>query len=363
VTQSPHLVSQVDTEITDFLASREPILADIGGELDVFTNFSRYLLSGGKRFRARFCIAGWQATSESAPSIEAEAVVELSAALEVFHAAALVHDDIIDNSDTRRGMPATHIRFASLHRQLGFAGQADAFGSASAILLGDLLLGWSDELVDSALDRLPSRPDARATRAEFTRMRTEVTVGQYLDILEENAWPTVPESDTIRRAERVMTFKSAKYSVEAPLALGALLGGASPEQVESLRRFGLPLGLAFQLRDDLLGVFGDPALTGKPSGDDLREGKRTVLIAAARLAMSDAERALFDDSLGRADLDESQIADLQRQIEHSGAVESVEASISRHTNQALDALRAAPLHTETVEELEVLARRLTERSS
>ncbi|SMQ67426.1 polyprenyl synthetase family protein [Agreia sp. VKM Ac-1783] len=363
MTQSTHLVSQVDTEIAEFLASREPILVAVADELSFFTDFSRDLLSGGKRFRARFCIAGWQATSTLAQAEEETAVITLAAALEVFHSAALVHDDIIDNSDTRRGMPAAHIRFAALHRDQKFVGSADTFGRASAILHGDLLLGWSDELVDVALDLLTDRGRARSTRAEFNRMRTEVTVGQYLDILEENAWPTVPDTETIRRAERVMTFKSAKYSVEAPLALGALIGGASAAQLQSLRRFGLPLGLAFQLRDDVLGVFGDAAVTGKPAGDDLREGKRTVLVALARQTMGEPQREAFDDALGRPDLDDTTIADLQQQIEFSGALESAERSIASYTTQALDALRAADLEREAVAELEHLARLLTERSS
>ena len=361
--QSTHLVSRVDTEIAEFLASREPILAAVADELSAFTDFSRDLLSGGKRFRARFCIAGWQATSDGTDSAQERAVITLAAALEVFHAAALVHDDIIDNSDTRRGMPAAHVRFAALHRDQQFVGSADTFGRASAILHGDLLLGWSDELVDAALDLLVDRDDARSTRAEFNRMRTEVTVGQYLDILEENAWPTVPESDTIRRAERVMTFKSAKYSVEAPLALGALIGGGSATHVSALRAFGLPLGLAFQLRDDVLGVFGDAAITGKPAGDDVREGKRTVLVALARQGMIASQREAFDDALGRPELDDAAIADLQRQIELTGALESAERSISAYTAEALKALQAAHLDAHATEELEELARLLTERSS
>jgi geranylgeranyl diphosphate synthase type I len=361
VTQSPSLVQLVDTEIGDFLASREPILAAIGGELTAFADFSRYLLSGGKRFRARFCLAGWSATSATSPSTEFTALVRLSAALEVFHAAALVHDDIIDRSDTRRGMPATHIRFESLHRDGGFAGSARDFGSASAILLGDLLLGWSDELVDSALDGLESRSAARDTRGEFNRMRTEVTLGQYLDILEENAWPTVRDADTLGRAERVMTFKSAKYSVESPLAMGALLAGSTPSQLLALRGFGLPLGLAFQLRDDVLGVFGDATVTGKPSGDDLREGKRTVLVALARRGMDPSDRDRFDLDLGRQDLEARDIARLQRQIEGSGALELAERAIERYTAEALVALHSEPLDPTAVAELEELARLLTER--
>nr|BFF14187.1 hypothetical protein GCM10025699_54900 [Microbacterium flavescens] len=139
-----------------------------------------------------------------------------STGLEFFHAAALVHDDIMDNSDTRRGLPAAHRRFERLHREGSWLGEPGSFGTSGALLMGDLLLAWSDELVSSAFDDLPSRDAARAARAEFNRMRTEVTVGQYLDILEESAWRTVPDIDLLPRAQRVIVYKSAKYSVEAP---------------------------------------------------------------------------------------------------------------------------------------------------
>ena len=188
----------------------------------------------------------------------------------------------MDNSDTRRGAPSAHRRFETTHGERGWSGDATAFGDSSALLLGDLLLGWSDELFDAGTGMLASREHGLAGRAEFNRMRTEVTAGQYLDILEEASWPTHPETEALSRAHRVIVYKSAKYSVEAPLAIGAALGGATPAQLAALREFGLPLGVAYQLRDDLLGVFGDPEVTGKPAGDDLREGKRTVLIAIAR---------------------------------------------------------------------------------
>jgi geranylgeranyl diphosphate synthase type I len=369
--ESTHLVSQVDTEIGEFLASRIPILAAMGTELALFADYSRYLLSGGKRFRAQFCYWGVRATAERSAADDGQAavaLVRLCTALELFHAAALVHDDIIDNSDTRRGMPASHVRFETLHAESGWTGDAAAFGRASGILLGDLLLGWSDELVDSAIGALREgdldRADAaRAVRAEFNRMRTEVTLGQYLDILEENAWPSVPEADALSRAERVIVHKSARYSVEAPLVLGALLNGGSSEQVSALASFGLPLGIGFQLRDDVLGVFGDSAVTGKPSGDDLREGKRTVLVALTRARIEGEERRSFDALLGSPALDEGGIAALQRTIRDAGALERVEELIASRRAEALAALETAPLAPDAKPELAELAKVLTQRQS
>ncbi|RFA09143.1 geranylgeranyl pyrophosphate synthase [Subtercola boreus] len=376
MTESTRLTKFVDTNIVDFLTDRDPILVSIANELAPFGQFSRNLLSGGKRFRAQFCYWGWRSVLEpdirsaehatgygSGPGeTEFRALVGLCTALEFFHAAALVHDDIIDNSDTRRGMPAAHRRFEELHTSAGFSGNAASYGRASAILMGDLLLAWSDELVGDALDAL--EPAARtATRREFNSMRVEVTLGQYLDVLEESAWPVVPEAELLPRAERVIVYKSAKYSVEAPLVLGARLHGASEAQVTALRAFGLPLGIAFQLRDDLLGVFGDSARTGKPSGDDLREGKRTVLVALARQTLSSGSRRIFDEMLGDPDLTAEQIATLQATITDSGAADRVESLIARHVDDALTALAAAPLAEPARIELAGLARKITERDA
>jgi geranylgeranyl diphosphate synthase type I len=194
-------------------------------------------------------------------------------------------------------------------------------------------------------------------------MRTEVTVGQYLDILEESSWATAAESDLLSRAHRVIVYKSAKYSVEAPLSIGAALGGASLPQRAALRDYGLPIGVAYQLRDDMLGVFGDPSVTGKPAGDDLREGKRTVLIALARASMSSSSRRIFDELLGDRELEPSQVAMLQQSIHESGAIERVEAIIDRNVGQAIDAIRDAPLSVSAREQLIQLADTVIKRAS
>jgi geranylgeranyl diphosphate synthase type I len=373
VPESKRLVDLVQNEIDVFLDEREPLLASIGSDLAPFIDFSRDLLRGGKRFRALFCYWGWQSVSGHTTSFDAmpdrdapsdlDAIVQAASALEFFHAAALVHDDIMDNSDTRRGMPSAHKRFEAVHADGRWTGSARGFGQSAALLLGDLLLSWSDELFDSGLQAL-SAPAARAAaRREFNLMRTEVTVGQYLDILEERSWRNYPEPELLTRAHRVIVYKSAKYSIEAPLTIGAALAGGSLEQVSALREFGLPLGIAYQLRDDLLGVFGDPETTGKPSGDDLREGKRTVLIALARTKLPSNSSSLLDELLGDPELSAQQVAMLQASIRDSGAVEHVERIIDHNVTLAIAAIEDAPLSGASKQQLVRLADTVIKRSA
>ena len=367
--ESPRLVQLVDSRIVEFLVSRDSIVSRIAPELSPFALYSRDLLSGGKRFRAQFCYWGWRAispaVSDTAVPAESEldALVDLCAGLELFHAAALVHDDIIDNSDTRRGRPSVHRRFETLHAEQNWRGPGRSFGEGSAILLGDLLLAWSDELISRAVLGAPSLETLVAAREAVDVMRTEVTLGQYLDLLEERAWATVDPQQSLERAERVIVYKSAKYSVEAPLVIGASLRGASVEQLDSLRRFGLPLGIAFQLRDDLLGVFGDAERTGKPSGDDLREGKRTVLVSLTRARLDPSARRLFDELLGDPELDDSQIRMLQQTMRETGAVAEVETMIGERVRTALGELQRAPIGETARVELASLARVITQRES
>jgi geranylgeranyl diphosphate synthase, type I len=370
VAHASRLVDLVQSRIEEFLEERTSILRSIGADLEPLDTFSRRFLSGGKRFRARFCYWGWEAVAgrgydpfESDTGRDRFPIVSAASALEIFHAAALVHDDIIDNSDTRRGAPAAHRLFERLHVESGWAGAGDDFGRASAILLGDLLLGWSDELLDEGLAALDDRQSARAARAEFIRMRTEVTAGQYLDILQERSWLTQPDSEHRARAERVIVYKAAKYSVESPLVIGGAIAGASATQVDALRAFGLPLGIAYQLRDDLLGVFGDPDVTGKPSGDDLREGKRTMLVAIARERLAAGSRRLLDELLGDPDLDDDQVRMLQRTIADCGAVDEIERLIADNVARASGTLVDAPLSRDARAELGSLATAVSRRTS
>lgn len=367
--ETARLVDLVNNRVQEFLNDRASILVSITPELMPLAEFSRDFLSAGKRFRAQFCYWGWRsvfgpgAGGDPSESADLRTIITAAASLELFHAAALVHDDVIDSSDTRRGAPSAHRRFEELHRSGGWSQDAAGFGRSAAILLGDLLLGWSDELLDSSLAELSGRDAASAARSEFNRMRTEVTAGQYLDVAEENAWNTRDEDDALPSAKRVILYKSAKYSVEAPLAIGAVLAGATPGQLDALRGFGIPLGVAFQLRDDLLGVFGDASVTGKPSGDDLREGKRTVLIALARQRLQVTPRRIVDELLGDPDLDDAQIRMLQRTLRESGVVDTVESMIAANVRQAHSALDEATLSTDAVDTLRTLADRVTSRSA
>ncbi|MET0860478.1 MAG: polyprenyl synthetase family protein [Microbacterium sp.] len=357
-------IEAVSQRLDIFLSAQAASVADWGPEAALLVEAGASALRGGKRLRGRFCIAGWRAVAEaSRPAGDPpDAVVAAAAALEVFHAAALVHDDIIDNSDTRRGRPAAHRALEATHRDAGWVGDSEAFGRSSAILLGDLLVAWSDDLFEEALLEV-ALPDAAAARREYALMRREVTIGQFLDVAEESAFATEPDERHADRALRVASLKSARYSVQQPLALGAALAGADAAQLAALVAFGHPLGMAFQLRDDVLGVFGDEAATGKPSGDDLREGKRTVLIAYARERLTPPARRTVDELLGDQGLDAGQISALQRMIVETGALDRVEELITSYAKEAERALSGARLGNAAVGDLRDLSRAATVRTT
>ncbi len=318
------------------------------------------LLAGGKRLRAAFCVAGWRACGGPPPTGTDEPVVAAGASLELFQAAALVHDDVMDGSLTRRGLPAAHRRFAALHDQHGWIGSADRFGEAAAILLGDLLLVSSFREIAHAVHGTPPVAAARAQEV-YDLMTAEVTVGQYLDMrAQAEPWDESAASD-LARAERVIRAKSARYSVEHPIVLGAALAGGSPDQLAACARFGLPVGVAFQLRDDVLGVFGDPSVTGKPAGDDLREGKRTVLVALAMERSDTGRRAVLRRALGCADLESEHLAAAREVLVSTGALRAVETRINELTTAAFEALDAASFGEQASSELRELARLAVDR--
>lgn len=361
---SPDPVAAISQRLDTFLSDARAATDDLGAEAALLIGAAATALDGGKRLRGRFCIAGHRAVAESGggTSTLSDELVAAAAALEIFHVAALVHDDVIDNSDTRRGRPAAHRALESAHRRAGWVGDAAGFGRSGAILLGDLLVAWSDDLLETGL--IAASPAiAAATRAEYATMRRDVTVGQFLDIAEESAFRSEPDDRHADRALRVASYKSARYSVQQPLAIGAALAGADAEQQAALASFGHPLGMAFQLRDDVLGVFGDEAQTGKPSGDDLREGKRTVLIAYARERLDTPARRIVDELVGDPSLDSGQIASLQQTIIDTGALDRVETLISGYAREAERALSGARLGNAAVGELRDLARAATVRST
>ncbi len=322
--------ADLQAALDSFLTEQAAALAPLGPDVDRLVGEARAVVAGGKRFRAAFCHWGYRAV-EPDPA-DPTALLRACAAFELLHASALAHDDLMDASDTRRGRPATHRGFATEHRQAGWRGDPEQYGAAGAILLGDLLLGWADELV-----RRCGLPWHRVDPALdlFDRCRSEVIAGQFLDVSVQARGHADVET-----AMTVLRYKSAKYSIERPLHVGAALAGAGPETLAALSAFGLPLGEAFQLRDDLLGVFGDPATTGKPAGDDLVEGKRTVLVALALDAAPADDAALLDRSLG-SPLSVAEVERLRSVIAASGAHAQVEAVIAELTTIAVAALEVA----------------------
>ncbi|MDF1603051.1 polyprenyl synthetase family protein [Nocardioides sp. YIM 152315] len=341
---------RVQAVLDTFVDDQATLLAPLGPDADRIVAEARTSVSGGKRFRASFCYWGHRAVAPT-PADE-DALVRACASLELLHASALVHDDLMDASDTRRGRPATHRAFEAEHRAAGWPGDDAQYGAAAAILIGDLLLSWSDELLRRC--GLPITQVAPAL-AVFDRCRSEVIAGQFLDVSVQARGRA-----DVDAAMTVLRYKSAKYSIERPLHIGAALAGASPETMRALSEYGLPLGEAFQLRDDLLGVFGDPATTGKPAGDDLIEGKRTVLVALALDAAPPADAARLDRSLGTA-LSGDEVADLRRIIDDSGAHAQVEAVIAELGDRAVRALDRADIDDHAREVLRGLADAATRR--
>ena len=343
---------------------------------------ARSVLGGGKRMRAVLGAVGCAlltAPEHRAERLTGADVVHLGAALELDQASALVHDDLMDGADTRRGLPAAHRAFGRDHEARGWLGRPQTFGANGAILLGDLLLSLAGEemsaLAQSRASCETGSRAARYARSAFDAMTTEVALGQFLDVRSENLpLPRGREPGAAARrmhddALSVVRHKSARYSVRHPLLIGALLAGLDPSgpTAEYLAAFGEDVGIAFQLRDDELGVFGSPQTTGKPAGDDLREGKRTVLLALTWGRCDEAGRQLLGSVLANPEATPEQIGEVAALIEDCGARAAHEEIITMHRDagsRALERLRnEGVVSTASLEDLAVLADLLTHRLS
>ncbi len=342
--------AEVEAALGEAVARQREQLAPLGPDAARLLDAAERAVTGGKRLRAGFCWWGYQAV---APVEDRAALVRACASLELLHASALAHDDLMDASDTRRGHPSAHRAFEQQHRESGWPGSSEDYGAAGAILLGDLLLSWSDEVLRTC--GLPAER-VLAGLGVLDLTRSEVVAGQFLDVSVQ-----ARGAADVDAAMTVLRYKSAKYSVERPLHLGAALAGADAATLAALSRFGLPLGEAFQLRDDVLGVFGDPVATGKPAGDDLAEGKRTVLVALALDALPADRAARLDAALGTP-LDAAEVDELRDLIESSGALAQLETVIDRLSATALEALDAAPVRDPAREALRDLAGRAVRRT-
>lgn len=341
--------NDVERAVLGFVDQRSAWLADLGNDAVRLIASARESVIGGKRLRAAFC---WWGHLAIAPPSDEAALLRACGSLELLHASALVHDDFMDGSDVRRGRPSTHRDYEALHSKLKWTGSSRQYGAAAAVLLGDLLLAWSDEML-----RTCGLPSERVNSAlgYFDLTRSEVITGQFLDVSAQ-----ARGTSDVDVAMKVLRYKSAKYSIERPIHIGAALAGADADTVGALSRFGLPLGEAFQLRDDLLGVFGDPEVTGKPAGDDLVEGKRTVLVALALDALSADDARHLDASLG-TNLAPDEVAVLCDLIDRSGAHTQVEEAIQALTQRALTALDEAKIDAQARAVLHELADAATQR--
>ncbi|MEX1177345.1 MAG: polyprenyl synthetase family protein [Nitriliruptor sp.] len=341
----------VDAALEERLSVLLPRLRELHPALGPVTDHLAAFLAGGKRVRPTLLLLGYAAGGGARRTD----VLGPALALELLHTCALLHDDVIDRAATRRGRPTVHHAVAEDHRQAGWGGDPLLYGEAVAILLGDLAFVQADELFLGA--DVPTEPLLAGLR-RFTVLREEVMAGQYLDLHAATARLTDREL-----ALTVATLKSGRYSVARPLEIGALLAGAPDRLVAGLGAFGDPLGRAFQLRDDLLGVFGEEAVTGKSAASDLAEGKRTLLIAEAAARLEPPDRARLEAGLGDPNLGAEEARALRELLTTCGARAATEAEIARSTDEALEALRRLQLPAGVADELEAVARQLGDRAS
>jgi geranylgeranyl diphosphate synthase type I len=348
-------LTRVDETLTGAMADLTRLWVDElddDGELDVLgardlpAFLSSLLATGGKRIRPAMCYLGWRSSTE--PTDEGRsAVVTVGAALELLHIFALIHDDVMDESASRRGQPSVHAQAAELHAASGADGDAGRFGDSIAMLAGDLAHAEADQLVAG----LPAE-----MRRIWRVLVVELVCGQRRDLTGSAAGRR-----DLGHARQVARMKSGSYTVERPLQLGAAAAQAPAPVQSRLARYGREVGEAFALRDDLLGVWGDPALTGKPAGDDLLSGKPTVILAMAQQRVSGAVRPVLD-RVGSAELTPADVVLLQSALRDCGVVDAVEATIRDHLDAALTALGDDVLHPEGVAGLTQLAHQIAWRN-
>ncbi|MEY2473194.1 MAG: geranylgeranyl diphosphate synthase, type [Actinomycetota bacterium] len=339
------IAKRVDARIEEVLDAEMQRWSAIDASLlEPLQSLREFVLAGGKRLRPAFC--QWAFVGAGGDEND-PCVIDAGAGLELLHTFALIHDDVMDNSKRRRGNPTVHVQFEDAHGARAWRGETRRFGEGAAILIGDLAFVYADQMLRGA--------PAPAIDV-FNELRLEVNVGQFLDLV-----GTARGDVSVELARTICRYKSGKYTVERPLHLGAALAGRLDELAGPLTAYGDPLGEAFQLRDDLLGTFGDAALTGKPVGEDLREGKPTTMFALARDAAVGADAQLLAARYGAPDLSSEEVGALQSIFETTGARTAIEQQVAQLIDAALEALVDAPITSGARDELDALARFVGER--
>ncbi|MDQ4006350.1 MAG: polyprenyl synthetase family protein [Actinomycetota bacterium] len=338
------LAGRVDRELERFVAAQRAALDRVDARVDpLLAEIQRVIEAGGKRLRPLFCCLGHMAAGAEV----GEEAIRAASALELLHTFAIVHDDVMDRSASRRGVPATWVHLAEEHRSERFVGDSGAYGIAAAVLAGDMSLVLADRALLEAgfpIERLVP------ALSRYDRMRVEVVAGQYLDVRAAHRG-SADEAE----ARRIAVLKSGGYTVEAPLEIGAILGAAADPIRGALSGYGVRLGEAFQLRDDVLGTFGDPAVTGKDRDSDLREGKRTVMLAKAAAAADHAGRAFLRDRVGRPDLTDAEIERARSLIAETGALDDVVALIRQLVDEAKAEIAGSEIPSEAARLLDEMA--------
>lgn len=330
---------RVDDRISALLEAESARWSALGADaVEPLSSLTRMVLAGGKRMRPAFCY--WAFVGAGGEPGDGR-VVDAGAALELLHCFALVHDDVMDASVRRRGLPSVHADYGARHRDAGWRGESRRFGEGVAVLVGNFAFVYADLL-------MAGMPHEAVD--VYTELRLEANMGQFLDML-----GSARGGADRALARQICLYKSGKYTVERPLHLGAALAGCLSEFAPVLSAYGLPLGEAFQLRDDLLGAFGDPVRTGKPVGDDLREGKATTLCALARERAVGAAARLLAERLGAPDLADAEVAALQAVLVETGAKARVEARLEALVDEAVSAVAGSSLLPEAAQALTYLA--------
>jgi geranylgeranyl diphosphate synthase type I len=339
------VVDDLDRIWTDELGSPGAVV-DILADRDLPELLRGLVRTGGKRIRPSMCLWGWVAAGGEREDRGAAEVLQVATALELLHIFALIHDDVMDESASRRGQPSVHTLAAQLHLHSGSRGSAARFGDSIAVLVGDLAHAEADHLVSS----LPAE-----MRALWRVLVVELVRGQSRDLTGSAAGRR-----DLAHARQVAQAKSGCYTVWRPLQLGATAAGADRATVEVLAGYGAEVGEAFALRDDLLGVWGDPTRTGKPAGDDLLSGKPTVILSLAHELLQGPARAVLA-RVGTPALSPADVAFLQDALRAGGVVDAVESRVSAHVHAAVAALDVDGLDPQGVAGLTEMAHRIAWR--
>jgi geranylgeranyl diphosphate synthase, type I len=305
-----------------------PCATELGGAgVDIAIDVLLQFVTGGKCLRSTFAYLGWLcgSTCDADEPLDT-AALRAAASFELLHAFALLQDDVMDGSALRRGRPAAHIQFGEWHRDRGLSGSSRRFGESAAVLLADLCLVWAAQML-----RESGLPPASLQRAlpRYDAMRAELAVGQFADLV--NDARGLPTLDTVLDVAR---RKSGNYTVRRPLEIGAALAGCDDRTLTQLGRYGGAVGEAFQLRDDLLGVFGSAEVTGKPSGVDLSEHKATTVVVAAHQMADATIRRQLTELMSSDDIDDDAIARWRTLIVATGAVQLIAEMIAERVTAA-----------------------------